>query len=364
MVYATGGTRRSVVALDGKTGELIWVHAEKEGLRAVNAPASCRARVVVLDRRQGRRPRHLRDDRLPARVAQRQERVAGGRVRQGRRRRHEGRRAHRQGDADRSREGEIGLHSTPTVAKDVIIVGSSFREGLTVKDHNNTKGLVRAWDAKTGKLLWTFNTIPRPGEFGAETWEKESWAINGNTGAWTQIRSTKSSASSTCRSRIRPRISTAAIVPATTCSPTAWSASISDRPARHYQVVHHPIWDFDLPAAPLLADIVVGGKPVKAVALASKQGFLYVFDRVTGQPVWPIEEKPVPQTDVPGEKTAATQPFPSKPPAYSRNGVVESDLIDFTPELGPRGSRPRSAIGLARCSSRRWSASWKGRSPR
>ena len=105
----------------------------------------------------------------------------------------------------------------------------------------------------------------------------------------------------------------------------------------HYQIVHHPIWDYDMPAAPLLADINVNGKQVKAVAQATKQGILYVFDRVTGVPVWPIEEKPVPQSDVPGERTSPTQPFPTKPPAYSRNGVLESDLIDFTPELKAQG---------------------------
>src|SRR5207245_5789897 len=102
----------------------------------------------------------------------------------------------------------------------------------------------------------------------------------------------------------------------------------------HFQIVHHPIWDYDLPAAPLLADIVVNGKPIKAVAQATKQGLLYVFDRITGQPVWPIEERPVPQTDVPGEKTSPTQPVPTKPPAYSRQNIkVPDDLIDFTPAL-------------------------------
>ncbi len=106
---------------------------------------------------------------------------------------------------------------------------------------------------------------------------------------------------------------------------------------RHYQIVHHPIWDLDMPAAPLLADINVNGKAVKAVAQATKQGFLFVFDRISGQPIWPIEEKPVPQTDVPGEKTSPTQPIPTKPPPYSRGGVLESDLIDFTPDLKAAG---------------------------
>src|SRR4029079_19691555 len=107
----------------------------------------------------------------------------------------------------------------------------------------------------------------------------------------------------------------------------------------HFQIVHHPIWDYDLSSAPILLDINVGGKPVKAVALPSKEAFLYVFDRITGQPVWPIEEKPVPQSDVPGEKTSPTQPFPTKPPAYARQSVGLDDLIDFTPELNAEARR-------------------------
>ena len=152
-------------------------------------------------------------------------------------------------------------------------------------------------------------------------------------------RSTKSSGSSICRSKIRRRICTAAIVPGNNLFGDSLVCVDLKTGQRkwHFQIVHHPIWDYDMPAAPLLADIVVDGKPIKAVAQATKQGLLYVFDRVTGQPVWPIEERPVPQTDVPGEKTAPTQPFPTKPPAYSRNGVVESDLIDFTPELKAQG---------------------------
>ena len=122
--------------------------------------------------------------------------------------------------------GEIGLHSTPTVVKDVVIVGSSFREGVTVATHNNTKGLVRAFDVRTGKLLWTFNTIPRPGEFGNDTWENDSWAVNGNTGVWTQITRRRGARPRLpAGRRRRRRTSTAAIVPATTCSARASSAS-------------------------------------------------------------------------------------------------------------------------------------------
>ncbi|HEV2983193.1 MAG TPA: hypothetical protein VGX46_02340, partial [Vicinamibacterales bacterium] len=192
---------------------------------------------------------------------------------------------------------------------------------------------------RSGKLLWTFNTIPRPGEFGNDTWEKESWATNGNTGVWTQITVDEDlglvylpveDPTSDLYGGHRPGnnlFGDSLVCVDLKTGQRKW----------HFQIVHHPIWDYDLPAAPLLADINVNGKAIKAVAQATKQGLLYVFDRVTGQPVWPIEERPVPQTDVPGEKTSPTQPVPTKPPAYSRNGVVEGDLIDFTPELKAQG---------------------------
>jgi quinoprotein glucose dehydrogenase len=336
VIYATGGTRRSVAALDAKTGELIWVHAEKEGARAVNAPRQLSGRGLSYwtDGKGDDRVIYVTTGyRLVSLNAKTGVPVPGfgtngvvdmkvGAV-------------IGKGQQIDLETGEIGLHSTPTVAKDVILVGSSFREGLTVKSHNNTKGLVRAWDAKTGKLLWTFNTIPRPGEFGNDTWEKESWAINGNTGVWTQITVDEElglvylpveDPTSDLYGGHRPGdnlFGDSLVCVDLKTGQRKW----------HYQIVHHPIWDLDMPAAPLLADIVVDGKPIKAVAQATKQGLLYVFDRVTGKPVWPIEERPVPQTDVPGEKTSPTQPFPTKPPAYSRNGVLESDLVDFTPEI-------------------------------
>jgi quinoprotein glucose dehydrogenase len=336
VVYATGGTRRSVVALDAKTGELIWVHAEKEGARAVNAPRQLSGRGLSYwtDGKGDDRVLYVTTGyRLVALNAKTGVPVPG---------------FGKNGVVDMKvgalvgkgeqidlEKGEIGLHSTPTVAKDVVIVGSSFREGLTVKTHNNTKGLVRAWDVRTGKLLWTFNTIPRPGEFGNDTWEKESWAINGNTGVWSQITVDEDlglvylpveDPTSDLYGGHRPGnnlFGDSLVCVDLKTGQRKW----------YFQIVHHPIWDYDMPAAPLIADIVVDGKPVKAVAQATKQGMLYVFDRVTGKPVWPIEERPVPQTDVPGEKTSPTQPFPTKPPAYSRNGVMEGDLVDFTPEI-------------------------------
>jgi quinoprotein glucose dehydrogenase len=336
VIYATGGTRRSVVALDGRTGELMWVYSLREGVRAVAAPRQLSGRglsywtdgkgddrllfvttgyrLVALNAHTGMPVRTFGKDGI---IDMKVGAVIG------------------KGEQINLATGEIGLHSTPTVAKDVVIVGSSFREGLTVKTHNNTKGLVRAWDVRTGRLLWTFNTIPRPGEFGNDTWEKESWAINGNTGVWTQISVDEElglvylpveDPTSDLYGGHRPGnnlFGDSLVCVDLKTGQRKW----------HFQMVHHPIWDFDLPAAPLLMDLNVNGKPIKAVAQATKQGFLYVFDRVTGQPVWPIEERPVPQTDVPGEKTSPTQPIPTKPPAYSRNGINESDLIDFTPDM-------------------------------
>src|SRR5581483_1643740 len=336
VLYVTAGTRRSVIALDGKTGELIWAHSYREGNRAAIAPRQLSGRGVAYwtDGKSDERILYVTTGyRLIALNAKNGSMIQsfgeGGVVdlKKGA--------VVGKGQQIDLETGEIGLHSTPTVVKDVVIVGSSFKEGMTVKTHNNTKGLVRAFDAKTGRLLWTFNTIPRPGEFGNDTWENESWATNGNTGVWTQITVDEE----------------AGLVYLPVESPTSDFYG-GHRPGNnlfgeslvcvdlktgqrkwHFQIVHHPIWDYDLSSAPILLDINVNGKPIKAVALPSKEAFLYVFDRITGQPVWPIEERPVPQSDVPGEKTSPTQPFPTKPPAYARQAVKIEDLIDFTPEL-------------------------------
>src|SRR5581483_7039080 len=210
------------------------------------------------------------------------------------------------------------------------------KEGMTVVTHNNTKGVVRAFDVRSGKLLWTFNTIPRPGEFGNDTWENNSWATNGNTGVWTQITVDEDLG----LVYLPVETPTSDFYGGERQGNNLFAESLvcvdlkTGKRKWHYQVVHHPIWDYDLSSAPILADINVNGRAIKAVALPSKESFLYVFDRVTGEPVWPIEERPVPQSDVPGEKTSPTQPFPTKPPAYARNEMkVPEDLIDFTPEM-------------------------------
>jgi quinoprotein glucose dehydrogenase len=336
VLYTTAGTRRSVVALDGRTGELIWSHSYREGQRAAIAPRQLSGRGVSYwtDGKGDERILYVTPGyRLIALNAKTGAMIStfgdGGVVdlKRGA--------VFGKGQQIDLETGEIGLHSTPTIVKDTVIVGSSFKEGMTVKTHNNTKGLVRAFDVKTGKVLWTFNTIPKPGEFGNDTWENESWATNGNTGVWTQITVDEEAG--------------LAYLPVE--SPTSdfygghrpgnnlYGESLvavdlkTGQRKWHFQIVHHPIWDYDLSSAPILLDINVNGKAIKAVALPSKEAFLYVFDRITGVPVWPIEERPVPQSDVPGEKTSATQPFPTKPPAYARQSVGLNDLIDFTPEL-------------------------------
>jgi quinoprotein glucose dehydrogenase len=335
MIYTTAGTRRSVVALKADTGELVWVHAEFEGQRAVNSPRQLSGRgvsywsdgreerilyvttgyrLIALDARTGARiPSFGKDGVVDLKVG-----VVYG--------------TGQQVDLE---TGDVGLHSTPIVVKDVVLVGMAMKEGMTVKTHNNTKGQVRAFDVRTGKQLWAFHTIPRPGEFGNDTWLDNSWAVNGNTGVWTQF-------------TVDEELGLVYLPVETPTSDfygghrpgnNLFAESLvcvdlkTGKRKWHYQVVHHPIWDYDLSSAPILADIVVNGKAIKAVAMPSKQAWVYVFDRVTGEPVWPIEERPVPKGDVPGEWYAPTQPFPTKPPAYARQAVTVDDLIDFTPEL-------------------------------
>ena len=335
-IYTTAGSRRDVIALSAKTGELKWVYSFDEGARAANGPRQLSGRGVSYwtDGRGDERILYVttgyRLVELSAKNGQPIESFGtkgmvdmkvGAYTGTG-----------KQIDLE---TGEIGLHTTPTVVKDTVIVGSSMKEGGTPETHNNTKGIVRAWDVRTGKQLWAFHTIPQKGEFGYETWLNGSADANGNTGVWTGI-------------TVDPDLG---LVYLPVEDPTSDYYG-GERPGNnlfgdslvcvdlatgkmkwYYQVVHHPIWDYDLSSPPILADINVDGHAIKAVAMPSKEAFLYVFDRVTGKPVWPIDEKPVPQGDVPGEWYSPTQPFPTKPPAYARQNITVNDLIDFTPDL-------------------------------
>jgi quinoprotein glucose dehydrogenase len=335
VVYATAGTRRSVIAVDAGTGELLWMHSEFEGQRGADAPRQLSGRGLSYwtDGREKRILYVTPGFQLVALDAATGARIAGfGKA----------------GMIDLKESvvygtgtpidmisGEAGLHATPAIAGDTVIIGVAFREGHTARTHNNSKGVVQAFDIRTGKRLWNFNTIPRPGEFGNDTWEENSWAFNGNTGVWNQMAVDEElglvylpveTPSSDFYGGHRPGNNLFAE------SLVAVDLKTGKR-KWHFQLVHHPIWNFDISTGPILEDFTIDGRQVKAVSVMGKQAMVYVFDRATGQPIWPIEERPVPQSDVPGEKTSPTQPIPTKPPAYDRNGVMTEDLLDFTPAL-------------------------------
>jgi len=231
--------------------------------------------------------------------------------------------------------GDIALHATPMVAKNVVIVGAAHSDGSAPKSMTHVKGYVRGFDAKTGKRLWIFHTIPKPGEFGLDTWLNDSWSYTGNTGVWAQV----SVDEELGIAYLPVEMPTGDKYGGHRPGPGLFGESLvavdlqTVKRIWHFQLVHHGLWDFDPPCAPVLTDITVNGKTVKAVAQPTKQSFLYVFDRLSGKPIWPIVERPVPQGDVPGEWYSPTQPIPTKPPAYGHQGVTVDDLIDFTPEL-------------------------------
>jgi len=333
VVYATAGSRRAIVALDAATGELNWVHGEKEGARGAAAPRQLSGRgpaywsdgkearilyvtpgyrLVALDAKTGQRVASFGDNGAVDLKATDDQKISPDLT-----------------------TGEIGWQSAPTVVGDTVLVGSAFREGFTPTSYRNNKGSARAYDVRTGRKLWEFHTIPQKGEPGYETWLKGSADYTGNTGVWTEI---------TADAQV-------GLVFLPVESPTSdfyggrrpgnnlYANSLvavdlkTGRMKWYFQFIHHEVWDYDMSSPPLLMDITVNGKPVKAVAEPTKQGMLYVFDRISGKPIWPIPEKRVPKGDVPGEWYAPTQPIPSRPAAYARTGVGPDTLIDFTPQL-------------------------------
>jgi quinoprotein glucose dehydrogenase len=332
IVYSTAGTRRAVVALDAATGEMIWMHSEREGARGAAAPRQLSGRGLAYwsDGAGDARVLYVTPGyRLIALDAKTGVPVAS---------------FGEHGVVDLKKDndqeidlvtGELGLHATPIVARDVVIVGAAHRSGGVPRSRMNVKGYVRGFDVRTGRRLWIFHTIPSPGEYGHDTWEKDSWTYTGNAGVWAQM----SVDEELGIAYLPVELPTGDYYGGHRPGNGLFGESIvavdlkTGQRKWHYQLVHHGIWDFDIPCAPILADITVNGRTVKALAQPTKQAFLYVFDRVTGQPIWPIEERPVPRGDVPGEWYAPTQPFVTKPPAYDRQGLQVDDLIDFTPEL-------------------------------
>jgi quinoprotein glucose dehydrogenase len=331
ILYATAGTRRNVVALDAATGELLWTHAENEGPRAASAPRRLSGRGLAYwtDGREERILYVTPGYRLVALNAKTGIPLPGfgtaGMV-------------DLKLDDDQPIDpitGDIGLHATPIVAGDTVIVGAAHLEGSAPKSKANVKGYVRGFDVKTGKRLWIFHTIPKVGEYGYNTWEKDSAEYTGNTGVWAQI----SVDEQLGMAYLPVELPTGDYYGGHRPGNGLYGESVvavdlkTGQRKWHYQLVHHGMWDMDIPCAPMLVDITVNGRAVKALAQPTKQSILYVFDRATGAPIWPIEEKPVPQGDVPGEWYSPTQPIPTKPPAYGRSGFSLNDVIDLTPAL-------------------------------
>ena len=228
----------------------------------------------------------------------------------------------------------FAMTSSPQVCNDVVIIGNAMSDSPNRKD-SLAPGIVQAIDVRTGRVRWTFNPIPRPGEVGSETWEEDSWSYSGAANTWSLISSDEQlglaylptgAPTNDMYGGHRPGdnlFSNSLVCVRCATGERVW----------HYQLVHHDLWDYDTNVAPILVDIPANGKVVRAVVQLTKQAMAYVFDRATGRPIWPIEERPVPTSKTPGEKTARTQPFPTKPAPFDRHGLTTDDLIDFTPEL-------------------------------
>jgi len=358
VLYAAAGTRRSVVAVDAGSGELLWKFSYNEGKRGEAAPRQLSGRglaywtdgrseriiyvtpgyqMIALDAKIGRPvPGFGKDGMVDLKL-----------------------------DDDQKMDlitGEIGLHAAPVVAGNTIIVGAAHLPGSVPKSRRNEKGYVRAFDARTGKRLWIFHTIPLADEYGNETWENNSWTYTGNTGVWGQI----SVDEELGLVYLPVEMPTGDYYGGHRPGNNLFGSSIvaldlkTGQRKWHYQFIHHDIWDWDTPCAPILVDVTVDGRPIKAVAQPTKQGFIYVFDRATGRPIWPIEERAVPKGDVPGEWYSATQPFPTKPPAFERQGVSIDDLIDFTPELRAEAVKLASLYKLGPIFTPPVASKWEG----
>ena len=331
VLYFTAGTRRAAVAVDARTGEMIWMHHINEGKRGDSAPRRLSGRGVAYwtDGREERIIYVTLGYQMVALDAKTGVPVPT---------------FGKNGVVDLKLEddqvmdlvtGEVGLHSAPIVSNDVVVIGAAHLLGESPKSRTHEKGYVRGYDARTGKRLWIFHTIPLPGEFGNDTWEGDSWSYTGNAGSWAQM-----SVDQTLGLVYVPvELPTGDYYGGHRIGNGLFGESLvaldikTGKRRWHYQLVHHGIWDLDIPSAPILADLNVNGKTIKAIAQPTKQAWVYVFDRATGEPVWPIEERPAPQGATPGERYSATQPFVTKPPAFDRQGISEADLIDFTPEL-------------------------------
>ncbi|MBK6817316.1 MAG: PQQ-binding-like beta-propeller repeat protein [Saprospiraceae bacterium] len=330
LLFTTAGSRRAVAAIDARTGETRWTYSLNEGARTAYAPRQNSGRGVAYWKNKNGADRVVYITptyQLIALDAQTGLPVAS---------------FGEKGIVDLRKAlgldpvtAVIGSTSPPIIVNDVIITGSSFPTGLAPRSMREMRGDISAYDVRTGNRLWIFHTIPQQGEYGNESWKNDSWKYTGNVGAWPPL-----SADPELGYVYLPlEAATGDLYGGHRPGDNLFSQSLvcldvkTGKRIWHFQMIHHDTWDYDLPAPPVLANIEVDGAKIKAVAQVSKQGFVYVFDRVTGKPVWPIIEQPVPKSEVPGEESAPTQPFPTKPLPFDRQGVTEDILIDFTPQL-------------------------------
>ena len=333
VMYAQAGMRRAVVALDPSTGEQLWMWRMDEGKRG----------EVAVRQGSGRGVAYWTDGKGDERIFS----ITPGyhlvalNAKTGVPVQTFG----RNGIIDLKTEIDqpeidlitagIGINSPPAVGNNVVVVGAAHLAGSTPRTKENVKGYVRGFDVRTGKRLWIFHTIPQPGEFGNDTWENDSWSYTGNAGNWGPITIDEE----LNRVYLATEMATGDYYGGHRPGANLFTDSVvsldlnTGKRYWYYQAIHHDLWDWDFPCAGILMDITVDGKPIKAIAVPSKQGWLYTFDRVTGQPVWPIVEKPVEKGTVPGEWYSPTQPHVTKPAAFDRQGVTENDLVDFTPEI-------------------------------
>ncbi|HVZ28220.1 MAG TPA: hypothetical protein VG798_06145, partial [Rhizomicrobium sp.] len=331
-LYTVAGSRRAVVCLDAGNGEMIWMHSENEGERGKSAPRQLSGRGVCYwtDGRDERIIYVTPGYRLIALDARTGIPVAGFGQ--------DGVVDLKQND-DQEMDlvhADIGLHSTPLIVGNTIVVGAAHLNGDIPHNHKNVKGYVRGFDARSGRRKWIFHTIPRKGEFGYDSWIEPGQAeAAGNAGAWAEM----SADPELGLLYIPVELPTGDYNGQFRKGAGLFGESLvavdieTGKRRWHYQFVHHGIWDRDIPCAAILCDIPVNGKTVKVLAQPSKQAFLYVLNRETGEPIWPIVETPVPAGDVPGEWYSPTQPIPTKPPAYDWQGVSPDTVINFTPEL-------------------------------
>jgi len=330
ILYANVGATRNVVALDATSGQVLWLYRYQEGDRYDEAPRKGAGRgvsywrdgdtervidvspgyqLVSLDAKTGIPDPEFGDNgKVDLFVGL------------------------RNAVDDRYAYPDIGLSAPPFVMNNVIVVGAAHRTGGRPRSKSNVKGDIRGFDVRTGELLWTFHTIPERGEIGYETWLDEGVEFTGNSGVWAPISGDPElghvylpieDPTGDYYGGDRPGanlFSSGLVAPDIQTGELQW----------HFQFIHHDIWDWDVPAAPVLVDLPNGRDIVMSV---TKQAWVYTFDRHTGEPVWPIVERPVPAGDVPGEWYSPTQPFPTRPAAFDVQGFTEENMIDFTPEL-------------------------------